>query len=89
MKLVPSIQSRGHGATRLNRLEQAVELRKGIAHADDVQIARVANLAPNRRAVRTLDSYRKHRRALHGLAVDVDDVVADHVGGLSGQGRPW
>lgn len=89
MKLVPSIQSRAHGATRLDRLEQAVELRNGIAHADDARIARLAHLAPNRRAVRTLASYRRHRRALNGLVVDMDDVVADHVGGLTGQGRPW
>lgn len=80
-----AVQQRTHGSTRMERLNAAVHLRNGIAHGDQRQIG----LAARRGAVPTLRSYRVHRSAVNGLAVDMDDVVAHHVSVLTGQPRPW
>ena len=79
---------RGHsryGGSRLERLEAAVHLRNGIAHDDESKIA----LAQSHGAVPTLPSYRRHRRALGRLAVDMDVVVAQHLSRLGNGPLPW
>lgn len=74
-----------YGGSRLDRLEAAVHLRNGIAHADEAKIA----LAGTNGAVATLPSYRRHRRALDHLAVDMDAVVAQHLSRLGSGPAPW
>lgn len=89
MKFPVAIKGRQHGARRLVRLERAVALRNGIAHADVGQVAAAAAPPKNDRAISTLNSYRKHRRAFNGLAEDMDAVVAQHLGLLTVQTPPW
>lgn len=89
MKLPAAVKGRQHGARRLVRLERAVDLRNGIAHADAGKVAAAAAPPKNDRAISTLNSYRKHRRAFNGLAEDMDAVVAQHLGLLTGHTPPW
>jgi DNA integrity scanning protein DisA with diadenylate cyclase activity len=78
-----------HGGVRLARLDRAVVLRNGFAHADPSKVARAAASVANERARPTLASYRRHRSAIDRLAVDIDAVVADHLAGLVGARAPW
>lgn len=90
LKLESAVAQRSrHGGTRWTRLERAVRLRNGIAHADPSQRSKAEQGTATERAVPTLASYRTHRSALHGLAVDMDVVVAHHLGTLCGTPPPW
>lgn len=89
MKFTAAIKGRQHGARRLVRLERAVDLRNGIAHADVGKVAAAADPPNSDRATTTLNSYRKHRSAFNGLAEDMDAVVAQHLGLLTGHVQPW
>lgn len=77
------------GNRRLHRLDRAVRLRNGIAHDDPAGLAKAASGAPSEQAVPSLSSFRIHRRALDGLAVDMDRLVARHLGSLTGARQPW
>lgn len=77
------------GSRRLHRLDRAVRLRNGIAHDDPAGLAQAAAGAPSEQAVPSLNSFRVHRRALDRLAVDMDRVVARHLGSLTGARQPW
>lgn len=89
MKFTATLKTRRHGESRLERLDRAVTLRNGIAHADPAKIAAAADPPATALAVAKLSSYRRHRRALNGLAMDIDAVVAHHLGTLTGQAPPW
>lgn len=89
MTFTSAVKGRRHGGSRLTRLERAVALRNGVEHADASKVAAAAARPLNDRAIATLTSYRRHRRALDGLAQDMDAVVAQHLGLLTGQAPPW
>jgi hypothetical protein len=74
-----------YGGARLGRLQAAVHLRNGIARDDESNIA----LARSRGAVPTLGSFRRHRKALSSLVVDMDLVVAQHLRRLDNGHLPW
>lgn len=86
LQLTTAVRGRSqHGAGRLDRLAAAVDLRNGIAHDDASKIA----LAQSSGARPTLPSYRTHRRAIERLTVDMDVVVAHHLGSLVRTTPPW
>ena len=85
MQFSATIRQRRYGTTRLERLNAAVTLRNGIAHGDETKLAEARDMD----AIPTLGSYRRHRSAVDGLTVDMDDAVAHHLSALTGQPRPW
>lgn len=72
-------------ARRKAKLEQLCEWRNGIAHGDISRKLAAERLVPERV---TLDACKDWRRALNGLAVSIDKVVADQCENL-GCSRPW
>ncbi len=84
LALITDLKARRHGPSRLDRLDATIDMRNGIAHGDVTQVA-AANAAGARA---TLSSYRRHRRALDGLTVDIADVVKHHLHTLTGA-APW
>jgi hypothetical protein len=72
-------------AKRKTKLEQLCEWRNGIAHGDISRKLAAEKLVPEKV---TLDTCKDWRRALNGLAVSIDKVVADQCENL-GCPRPW
>lgn len=72
-------------AKRKAKLDQLCEWRNGIAHGDISRKLAAEKLVPERVTLHTCKDW---RRALNGLAVSIDKVVADQCENL-GCPRPW
>lgn len=84
LTLMDDLKARTHGPKRLDRLDAALDMRNGIAHGDASKVA----TAEAAGAAATLPAYRRHRRALNGLSVDMTAVAAHHLHTLPGA-APW
>lgn len=74
-----------HGKSRRIKLELLMTARNAIAHADEagLQALRAKGVPLN------LAEAKIWMRALDGLAVSLDRLVAEFLGGLFGRGEPW
>jgi hypothetical protein len=78
-------EAHGQSARRLDVLDNVVELRNGIAHADEPKLARLSTAGYKA----TKPAFRGYRRAFDGLAQTMDRLVADHLAVLLSVQRPW
>lgn len=70
----------------LERLDRLVDFRNAIVHGNE---RAVRHIERDGTARATLSSYLEFRRALEGLAVGMDAVVADSLASTLGIDRPW
>lgn len=60
--------------------------RNAVAHSDDEKFAEVKRLGFN---PGTITAFKSARKRLNGLAIGMDDVIADNVATTLGSARPW
>lgn len=71
---------------QLRALDLLVDYRNAIGHGDE---SKIAGFEAAGEIKATKRSYQQYRRALDGLAITMDDVVADELSRALGVERPW
>lgn len=88
MQLWPSLGAYGDGRSTAWRdtLEALNRSRNAIAHANEAEIAALAN---DGWTLSQLDTVRRFHRATDSLASAMDTVTSNHIERMFGGGRPW